>query len=210
MNFIDERIEQYAHAHTQPHSQNAEELHNWTIQNVEQSQMLSGSIQAAILQMLIRTSGVTRVLEIGMYTGYSALAMAEALPKEGELITLDIEPEREKIARAFFDKSEHGRKVSIVIAPALDSLRVLSGSFGLVYIDADKANYINYYEAVLPLLPSGGIIVADNVLWSSKVLDPQDESSQSLHEYNEHVHNDPRVTNILLTIRDGLMVAVKN
>ena len=210
MNFIDSKVATYAQAHTQHHSQNAEEIHSWTIENSDHPRMLSGSVQVAILQLLIRACGAERVLEIGMFTGYSALAMSEALPEHGELITLDIDSKRQAIAQSFFDSSEHGHKIRIVIGAALDTLKTLTGNFDFAYIDADKANYVKYYEAVIPLIRSGGIIVADNVLWSSKVLNPEDEDSIALHRFNEHVHSDTRVTNVLLTVRDGLMVARKN
>ncbi len=210
MNFIDDAVAAYAQAHTRQHSAKAEEIHRWTIENSESSQMLSGSVQAAVLQLLIHACAANRVLEVGMYTGYSALAMAEALPENGELITLDIDPQRQTVARSFFDSSEAGGKIQIIIGPALETLGSLTGHFDLAYIDADKVNYCAYYEMIVPMIRSGGIIVADNVLWSSKVLNPDDESSEALHAFNRHVQQDPRVTNVLLTVRDGLMVACKN
>lgn len=171
--------------------------------------MLSGAMQAAVLQLLVRASNARRILEIGMFTGYSALTMAEALPEDGELITLDIDLEMQRIAQSFFDRSPHGRKISIVIGPALESLSKLDGEFDLVYIDADKENYLNYYDAVLPFIRSGGLLVADNVLWSSKVLNPETDSAITLDRFNKRVSKDDRVSNAILTIRDGLMVAYK-
>ena len=171
--------------------------------------MLSGALQAAVLRLLALSAGAKRVLEIGMFTGYSALSVAEVLPDDGQLITLDIDEEWESIARSYFDRSEHGSKVIIMIGDALETIPALDGPFDMVYIDADKVNYPNYYDAVMPLVSSGGLIVADNVLWSGTVLNPESEESSVLAKFNEKVHTDVRVSNVLLPIRDGLMVARK-
>ena len=210
MNFIDKEVEAYAENHTEAHSALAGEIHDWTVQNTDLPQMLSGSLQTAVLRMLLRISNAKRVLEIGMFTGYSALTMAEVLPDDGELITLDIEAERGKIAQEFFDKSPHGSKIRIIIGAALDIIPRLTGEFDFVYIDADKENYPNYYEAVMPIVSQGGIIVADNVIWSGGVLNPESEADIALVKFNETLQQDPRVTNVMLTVRDGLMVARKN
>ena len=209
MNFINEKIEEYATAHSQHPSALVSEIEDWTIANSDASQMLSGALQGAVLQTLVRIVKANRILEIGMFTGYSALIMAEALPDDGQLITIDIDEEREAIANSFFSKSPHGRKISIKIGDAMEVINDLDGPFDLVYIDADKSNYLNYYEAVMPLIPSGGVIVADNVLWSGEVLDPKTDDSHALNEFNKRVAADNRVTNILLTVRDGLMVVYK-
>ncbi len=209
MNFIDENVEVYALAHSQQPSELVQSIDDWTVANTDAPRMLSGAMQGAVLRLLVRMVSARRILEIGMFTGYSALTMAEVLPDDGELITLDIEQERESIARGFFDKSPHGGKITIRIGHALDVLPDLDGPFDMVYIDADKANYLNYYEAVMPLVSSGGVIVADNVLWSSEVLDPQTEDARCLDEFNQRVAADDRVENAILTVRDGLMVAFK-
>ena len=209
MNFVDEKVELYATAHSQQPSSLVKEINDWTLANSDASRMLSGALQGAVLQLLARMVKARRILEIGMFTGYSALTMAEVLPDDGQLITIDIDKEREAIADSFFSKSPHGSKITIRIDNALDVISELDGPFDLVYIDADKSNYLNYYEAVMPLVCEGGVIVADNVLWSSSVLDPQTEDARSLHEFNERVSADERVMNVLLTIRDGLMVAQK-
>ena len=210
MNFIDEKVEAYATARSQQPSAPVQDIEDWTIANTDVSRMLSGAFQGAVLKMLVRLTNARRILEIGMFTGYSALTMAEEMRDEGKLITLDIDKEREAIAKEFFSKSPHGGKIEIVIGNALDVIANLDGPFDLVYIDADKANYLNYYEAVIPLLKSGGVIVADNVLWSSTVLDPQTEDAHALNDFNNRIAADDRVTNVLLTVRDGLMVARKN
>ena len=202
-------IDAYAEAHSDSASDLVKEIHDWTTENTDDHRMLSGALQGAVLRLLALSVGAKRVLEIGMFTGYSALSVAEVLPDDGQLITLDIDEERESIARSYFDRSEHGSKITIVIGDALETIPALDGPFDMVYIDADKVNYPNYYDAVVPLVSSGGLIVADNVLWSGTVLNPEDEESLVLARFNEKVHADSRVSNVLLPIRDGLMVARK-
>ncbi|MDE0308959.1 MAG: class I SAM-dependent methyltransferase [Acidiferrobacterales bacterium] len=209
MNLVDKKVDLYATAHSAQPSSLVQEIDDWTVANSDASRMLSGALQGAVLQLLARLVEARRILEIGMFTGYSALTMAEVLPNDGELITIDNDPEREAVARAFFAKSPHGAKITIRIGNALDVINDMHGPFDLVYIDADKSNYLNYYEAVLPLVRAGGVIVADNVLWSSAVLDPKTEDARSLHEFNQRLSADGRVMNVLLTVRDGLMVAQK-
>ena len=209
MNLVDEKIETYATNHSQPTSALTNQVYEWTTENTDAPMMLSGPLQVSLLQLLAQSVNARRILEIGMFTGYSALAMAEVLPDDGQLITLDVDDEREGIARNFFDQSPHGAKIEIVIAPALDTIPGLEGEFDLAYIDADKLNYLNYYEAVMPLMRRGALIVADNVLWSGSVLNPDTDESSALCEYNRHVCADDRVTNVLLPIRDGLMACAK-
>lgn len=209
MNIIDKQIEAYAETHSERTSNLVAEIYRWTVDHCDDSQMLSGELQVAILRLLARMVGAKRVLEIGMFTGYSALAVAEVLPEDGELITLDIETEREPVARGFFDRSPHGRKIAIRIGHALDVIPSLDGPFDMVYIDADKANYVRYYEGVMPLVSSSGLIVADNVLWSGEVLSPESANAIALNAFNQHVQTDARVAQLLLPIRDGLMIARK-
>jgi caffeoyl-CoA O-methyltransferase len=159
--------------------------------------------------MLVRLTGARRILEIGMFTGYSALMMAEGLPDDGHLITCDVNPKAEAIARRYFAESEHGHKIEIRMGPALDTIGTLTAPLDFVFIDADKTNYLNYYEAVMGLVRPGGLIVADNVLWSGKVLNPEDDDTRAIVAFNEHVAADPRVTNVCLTVRDGMMLAWK-
>jgi caffeoyl-CoA O-methyltransferase len=155
--------------------------------------------------------GARRVIEIGTFTGYSGLSMAEALPDEGELITCDIDPHATRIAREFFDKSPHGKKITIRLGDALETLRGLPSSqpFDLAFIDADKERYVDYYDALVPLIRPNGLIVADNTLWSGKVVDPQDASTRAIVAFNARVTADPRVENVLLSVRDGVMLARK-
>jgi caffeoyl-CoA O-methyltransferase len=168
--------------------------------------MLSGHLQGTFLQMLSASVGARRILEIGTFTGFSALMMAAALPDDGELITCDIDPEAIALARSFFARSPDGSKIDVREGPALDTLKTLEGPFDLVFIDADKESYIAYYEAALPLLAPNGVIAVDNVLWMGRVLDPQDDSDRVIVAFNEHVSRDERVWNMLLPIRDGVML----
>jgi caffeoyl-CoA O-methyltransferase len=166
-------------------------------------------IEGRFLQILVRLSGAKTILELGMFTGYSALMMAEALSHDGQLITCEIDEKAEAIARRYFAESQHGDKITIRMGPALDTIKTLTGPLDLVFIDADKVNYSNYYEACLPLLTSGGLIVADNVLWSGKVLHPTEADDHAIVAFNRLVQSDPRVENVCLTVRDGMMLARK-
>ena len=172
-------------------------------------QMQVDVIEGRFLQMLVRLSGAKSILELGMFTGYSALMMAEALPDDGHLITCEIDARAEAIARRYFAESPHGDKITIRMGSALDTIKTLTGPLDLVFIDADKVNYSNYYEACLPLLKSGGLVVADNVLWSGKVVDPKDADDHAIVAFNRLVQSDPRVKNVCLTVRDGMMLAWK-
>jgi caffeoyl-CoA O-methyltransferase len=150
-----------------------------------------------------------RVLEIGTFTGYSALMMAEALPDDGRLVTCDIDAESTGIAGRYWQNSPHGHKIELMLGPALGSIEKLEGPFDLVFIDADQENYSGYWEACVPKVRRGGVLVADNVLWSGRVLDPQNESDHALAAFNERVVNDPRVEAVMLTVRDGVTLACK-
>jgi caffeoyl-CoA O-methyltransferase len=207
--FIDEAIEQYAHDHTKPESALFERLREATFRDMESPQMQVDRIEGRFLKMLVRLTGARRVLEIGMFTGYSALMMAEGLPEDGRLITCDVDPKAESIARRYFNESPDGHKIEVRMGPALETIASLTEPIDLVFIDADKENYVNYYEACFPLVRPGGLIVADNVLWSGKVLDPQDEATRAIVAFNDLVQQDPRVENVCLTVRDGMMLAWK-
>jgi caffeoyl-CoA O-methyltransferase len=208
MVLVPEEIEAYAAAHTTPLPPLLQELVETTQRELpERATMLSGQIVGTLLQTLVAMSGARRVLEIGMFTGFSAQMMAAALPEDGRVVTCDIEPRHIAIARAFFARSPHERKIEVREGPALETLKALEpASFDFVFIDADKRNYINYYEASLPLLAQGGTIAVDNVLWSGRVLDPKEEDDRAIVEFNDHVRADARVTCVLLSVRDGVMV----
>ncbi|MCH8814190.1 MAG: class I SAM-dependent methyltransferase [Chloroflexi bacterium] len=207
---VPEEIEEYAGGHTTPLPELLDELVAVTREKMGGlSMMLSGQVEGTFLQMLAASLGAKRILEIGMFTGFSAQMMAAALPENGELITCDVNPQAIEIAKSFFARSPHGHKITVREGPALETLKTLEPPFDLVFIDADKENYTNYYEASLPLLGPNGIIAVDNVLWSGNVLDPKDESGKAIVAFNDHVQADERVTNVLLTVRDGLTLIRK-
>lgn len=206
MDLIPKDIERYAEEHTDSVDPLFEELREETYKSMRSPGMQVGRLEGSFLKMLARLSGARRALEIGMFTGYSGLMIAAGLPDDGELITCDVDPQAEEVARRYFARSPHGRKIQIRMGPALDTIRSLEGPFGFVFLDADKENYSNYYEAVLPLMPRGGLLVADNVLWSGKVLEPKEPSDLAIVAFNDRVAQDPRVERVLVTVRDGMLL----
>lgn len=209
MKIIDSKIEKYAVRHTRPLADPLPEIAAWTRENRDDAGMLTGALEGQLLHMLVALTGARRVLEIGCYMGYSAIAMASALPEDGELITCEIDDTNATLARAFMDRSPHGSRIRIRLGPALDTMSTLEGPFDLVFVDADKESYVDYFEAALPLMRTGGLLVADNVLWSGRVLKPKKKSDRALVEFNELVQADPRVENVMLTVRDGVTLARK-
>ncbi len=205
MSFIvDEKIEEYAERHTTPPDPLLAELAEETKATMSAPQMLTGTIEGRFLQQLVFASGATRVLEIGTFTGYSALSMAAALPEDGRIDTLDIEPKHAEVAQRYFDRSPDGDKITLHLGPAIETIGKLEGEFDLVFIDADKTGYDAYYEAVLPRLSERGLIAIDNTLWSGKVLDPPDDDSRALAALNDKIAADERVIAVQLTVRDGI------
>ena len=204
-----EAIERYCTEHSSGASALATELEQQTYADCEDSQMLIGAWEGALLRMIVAMSGARRVLEIGTFTGYSALTMAEALPADGQIITCDVNADTSAIAQRFFDRSPHGRKIVVRLGLALDTLRTLRPPFDLAFIDADKENYCAYFEACLGLLRPNGLIVADNVLWSGRVLHPENDLDRAIVAFNEQVRNDKRVECVMLPIRDGVSVIRK-
>lgn len=201
-------IEAYAEAHSMRESSVCRALREETHRAMEYPQMLVGPLEGAFLKMMTQLVGAKRVLEIGMFTGYSALCFAEALPEDGTVITCEIDEQSAALARRYIAQAPFGSKISIRMGPALDTLRTLSGLFDLIFIDADKINYRNYYRRSLDLLAHNGVILIDNVLWSGEVLKqpPPDESTAAIQELNRAIASDPRVTAVLVTIRDGVLV----
>lgn len=201
-------IEAYAQAHSQPESPIRRALREETERTREDAVMVVGPLEGAFLQMVTQLVGAKRVLEIGTFTGYSALCFAEALPEDGTVVTCEIDEEAAAVARRYFARSPAGRKIDIRLGPALDTMRTLSGPFDLIFIDADKVNYLNYYRRALDLLSPHGVILIDNVLWSGEVLKhpPPDERTEAIQELNRTVAGDPRVTAVLVTIRDGVLM----
>lgn len=205
---VPSEIEAYAEAHSMQESPVCRALREETQRTMEYPQMLVGSLEGAFLKMMTQLVGAKRVLEIGMFTGYSALCFAEALPEDGTVITCEVNEKSASVARRYFGQAAVGGKISVRMGPALDTMRTLTDLFDLIFIDADKTNYLNYYRRALDLLAPSGVILIDNVLWSGDVLKlpPPDESTAAIQELNRTVANDPQVTAVLVTIRDGILV----
>ena len=212
MSFFDQDLQNYIEKHSQPETEVLKEL-NWeTHLKVVDAGMLSGQLQGSTLAMFVALLQAKSILEIGTYTGYSAIWMAGAMPEEGKLHTIDKNEELEDMMHRYFEKAELTDKIVSHIGNALDIIPMLHETFDMVYIDADKENYLNYYEMVIEKTRKGGLIVADNVLWHGKVISPEentDKATKAIIDFNTHVHNDKRVENVLFPIRDGLMVARK-
>jgi caffeoyl-CoA O-methyltransferase len=207
---VEPQVEEYAEAHTTPDGELFERLAEETRAKTTAPQMMVGRIEGRFLATLVALSGARRILEFGTFTGYSSISMASALPPDGQVITLDVDPEATAIARRYMDESGHGDKIEVRLGPALETLQDVAGPFDLVFIDADKPNYVNYYEAALPLLADDGLLIADNVLWSGRVVgDDGDESTRAIKEFNEHVRADDRVVSVMLTVRDGMTLVRK-
>ena len=201
-------IEAYAQAHSMPESEICRALRDETQRRMESPQMIVGPLEGAFLKMMTQVVQATRVLEIGMFTGYSALCFAEALPADGTVITCEVDEESAALARQYFARSPIGKKIEVRMGPALDTMRHLKGPFDLIFIDADKINYVNYYRRALDLLAPRGLILIDNVLWDGDVLKQPapDEKTAAIQELNRVVATDPRVTVVLVTVRDGILV----
>lgn len=201
----------YAEDLTSGESTVLQELREYCYKHYEDSSMLSGFYQGRLLSMLAKMIRPKYVLEIGTYLGYSALCLAEGLTEDGKVITLDVQEDTNAIARSFVERTIYRDRIDFHLGDALQIIPELTESFDLVFIDADKPNYSNYYDLVFDKIRPGGFIIADNVLWSGRVLESeQDETTKALHDFNQKVLSDDRVTNVLLPIRDGLMVIQKN
>jgi caffeoyl-CoA O-methyltransferase len=210
MDFINEDIVRYAEQHTTPESELLKKINRETHAEVLRPRMLSGHLQGRILSMISVMIGPSAILEIGTYTGYSALCMCEGLKKGGKLITLDVNEELESRVRKYFEKSDYNDRIDFRIGNAVEIIPKLAMKFDLVFIDADKENYSRYFDLVINSVNLGGYILADNVLWSGKVLDAQpDKDTRAIQDFNAKVNADPRVENILLPVRDGIMMMRK-
>ena len=213
MEFLPKEIDQYTEAHSMPENEVLQELNRETYSKVLMPRMLSGHLQGRVLSMLSHMIQPKRILEIGTYTGYSALCMAEGLQEGGKLITIDINEELEEMVKKYIHKANLQDKIEQRIGNALDIVKTLPSNelFDIVFIDADKENYLNYYHLVFDKVRKGGYIIADNVLWSGKVVGEgkKDKDTKAIMEYNDFVHNDDRVENVLFPIRDGLHIARK-
>jgi caffeoyl-CoA O-methyltransferase len=213
MEFIAQELLSYCEKHTSEEDPLLQHIQRETFAKVLMPRMLSGHLQGKVLELLVKMLNPKTILEIGTYTGYSGICMARGLGEKGKLITLDVNDEIESMVRGFFEKSGLANKIEYHIGNAMDIIPTLGGNFDMVFIDADKANYINYYNLIVDRVNPGGIILADNVLWSGKVLVEEgkkiDKDTKIILDYNRMVQEDPRVENVLLPIRDGLMLARK-
>ncbi|MBV9242010.1 MAG: O-methyltransferase [Acidobacteria bacterium] len=210
MEEIKNALTDYAESKTSGESPILAELREYCYREMSDSAMLSGFYQGRVLSMLSHMIGPRVILEIGTYLGYSALCLAEGLADGGKLISLDVNEETNKVARSYVARTPYADRIEFLLGPATDLIANIKGPFDLVFIDADKTNYSNYYDLVIDRLRPGGFIIADNVLWSGKVLDAvKDEDTQALSDFNEKVLADERIENVLVPIRDGLMVMRK-
>jgi caffeoyl-CoA O-methyltransferase len=205
---VSPEIERYAIAHTDPEPEHLRVLAEETRRLTAAPQMMVGPLEGRFLEALVALSGATRILEIGTFTGYSALSMAAALPPGGRITTCEISEEHAAIARRHIAASPWADQIDVRLGPAADTIAGLDGPFDLVFIDADKGGYLGYYEAVLPKLADGGVIVADNLCWSGQVVNPSfdDADTEALRAFADHVRADPRATSVLLTVRDGMLL----
>ena len=207
---ITENIHGYCKEHTASDNKLLSELEKYTWDNEDVPQMISGQIVGKFLQSIIRMIAAQKIVEVGTFTGYSALQMAEAIPLDGEIHTCELMKKHAETAQSFFNKSDYGKKITIHQGPALESLETLKvGDFDMAFIDADKSNYLEYYKRCLVLIRAGGVIILDNMLWSGSVIDPKDDDSQALRKTGDYIQEDTRVFNMLLPIRDGLMLCIK-
>ncbi len=211
MDMVAKNAERYAAAHTSPMPDLLEEIEQFTLLNSPYPSMLTGRVEGRFLQLAVQLSAARNIVEIGTFTGYSALAMAMVLPPDGKIVTIDHDPEHAKIAQEFFSRSSVGAKITLRIGEALEVLRTLpAASTDLVFIDADKHNYDKYYREAMRILRNGGMILADNALWYGKIFEPEDDDSRAMADFNEMVNADGRTEKLFLTIRDGIYLIRKH
>jgi len=209
LTLVPDSIEAYAVAHTLESPAVHEALRQETIASSDCPQMQVGPLEGRLLYLLAKLIGARRVVEVGTFTGCSALHIAEALPADGRLITCDIDPETAAIARSHFDRVPWGERIEQRLGPAAETLATLEAGIDMAFIDADKPGYIAYWELLVPKLRTGGILVVDNVLWSGRVLAPEDENDRAIVAFNAHARADARMESVMLTVRDGITVARK-
>jgi predicted O-methyltransferase YrrM len=210
MHFLSDELDNYVTQHSENEPELLAQLNRETHQKILAPRMLSGHFQGRVLSMLSKIIHPINILEIGTYTGYATLCLAEGLAENGTIDTIDNEEELFDFQRKYFDKSPWSHQIIQHLGDGLNVIPKINKKYDLVFIDADKENYINYYHLVVPMMNKGGIILSDNVLWSGKVLEelnPKDIATKILLEYNQLLKNDPRVETVLLPIRDGLTVS---
>jgi caffeoyl-CoA O-methyltransferase len=203
---VPEEIEEYAAAHTTPPPELLQELAAETRATLRAPQMLTGTIEGRFLELLVHGLGARRVLELGTYSGYSALSMAAGLAEDGHIDTCEADEEHAAVARRYIERSPYADRITVHLGPALETIERLEGEFDFVFVDADKVNYLNYYEALLPRLAPGGLMVFDNTLWSGRVVDEDDDSAETrtMRELNDRLASDERVVAVQLSVRDGV------
>ena len=199
-----EALDAYVDAHATPLEALLQENHEATYASLSSPQMIAGPVLGRLLRFLVSMAAPRLVLEIGTFTGYSALSMAGGLPPEGRIVTCELSPERAAFAQGYFDRSPWGDRIEVRVGPALDTVNGLDGPFDFVFIDADKEGYTDYYEAVVPKLSPRGVIAVDNTLSSGDVVDPVDVRDRVMADFNDHVQADERTENLLLSVRDGV------
>lgn len=211
MEFLPEDLQKYIEDHTQPESDLLKQINRETHLHVLKPRMLSGHLQGRVLSLLSHMINPSSILEIGTYTGYATLCLAEGLKPEGKVITIDNNAELSIRTKAYFSKSDSGDRIEMKVGNALEILPTLKNKWDLVFIDADKSNYAAYYDLVIDNINQGGFVIADNVLWSGKVSDKskKDKDTEAIRTFNKKVHDDDRVQNVLFPIRDGLMILRK-
>ena len=212
MEFLEKNLAEYCENHTSPESELLSKLNRDTHVKVVSSRMLSGHLQGRVLSFISKLQKPTFIVEVGTYTGYSALCLAEGLSENGKLLSIDVNEETSYYAQSFINQSVYKNKIELVVADAKAVIPDIGEPIDLVFIDADKKNYLSYYHLLIEKLSTGGLIIADNVLWSGKITMPvsdMDRETLALHEFNNFIQNDERVDNMLLPIRDGLMVIRK-
>ncbi len=202
-------IEEYANLVTQQEPDTAAAIADKTRNTLQYTEMLTGKVEGRFLSMLIGLTGAHRVLEVGMFTGYSAYMMARALPEDGEVVTLEMNERYKAIADDCLKDDPHAKKIKVVMGNALETIPKLQGPFDMMFLDADKEHYPEYYELMFPKLKTGGLFVVDNALWYGEVTDPKDRKAEAIDKLNHTIKNDPRVENVLLTVRDGIHLARK-
>lgn len=207
MSFIvPEEIEAYAEAHTTPPTPLLAELAEETKATLDSPQMLTGPIEGRFLELLVHALAPKRVLELGTYSGYSSISMAAGLPEGGRIDTCEFDETHAEVAQRYIGRSPYADRITVHLGPALETIEKLEGEFDFVFVDADKENYVNYYEALLPRLAEGGLMALDNTLWSGRVLDGSDDSegTRGIKAINDRIASDERVTSVMLTVRDGV------
>jgi len=208
---VSDHLLDYCLEHSQENSSLLLDLEKYTFENEDVPQMICGQLVGSFLQSVILMTHAKRIVEVGMFTGFSALKMAEVLPYDGRVHTCELMDKHVNTAQLFFDKSDHGSKITIHSGQALQSLEQMrAGSFDMAFIDADKINYLNYYKICFALVRDGGVIILDNMLWGGDVLNPVNEDAKSIRKTGDFIQSDNRIFNILLPIRDGLMLCIKN